>query len=78
MVDLRNISKHNESDNGGLIDVLIGLFAVALFLVVLSVLWKVLPGCRTIDEVMQIEPPRAHYYHPTTHHMTFIDQEADK
>jgi len=78
MTDMRYLENHNEEEPGGWKDLIVGIIGMLAVVCAFAICWKVLPGAQTPDDILQIDPPHAHHYHPGTHQMTFIDQGADK
>lgn len=75
MTDYRNIENHRDDESGGAIDVVIGIVAAFVFFAVIAAVWNIMPGCRTIDDVMQISEQDRHHYHKSTHTRSFAERE---
>ena len=65
MTDYRNLADHYEADRHGLADRVLlafvalcqGLAVAAVMFAVMAAIWMALPGAKTVDDVLQIEPP---------------------
>lgn len=66
MTDLRYLENHKEDDQGGWKDLLIVLIALTAIFCVFYFCWNKLPGAKTVDDVLEIQPP-AHIYSPLRH-----------
>jgi hypothetical protein len=73
MTDLRYLKNHQENERSGWLDVLVAVVAILAVFSVFAMSWLVLPGAKTVDDVLGIDPP-GHVYHPSTHEWTLVNR----
>lgn len=56
-VDLKNASS-NQQQSFSLQSVLLTIAGTVLVIALVVIGWKTAPGCKTVDDVLQIKPPQ--------------------